>query len=154
MGSNSTWTAKQNKLFENALAIYDKDTPDRWQNLAKAVGGKTVEEVKCHYEKLVEDIKHIERGEVFNQVYIYVNSPATAHESNEYDNLIKFVFLSYDKIYSSRKCLPLKLVFGIPTRSYNMNQMSITVGVFVLKIGRFKADNDFKGKMDISFNNM
>ncbi|EOY14771.1 hypothetical protein QUC31_000198 [Theobroma cacao] len=64
MASGSTWTPKQNKLFENALAIYDKDTPDRWHNLARAVGGKTVEEVKMHYENLVEDIKQIESGQV------------------------------------------------------------------------------------------
>lgn len=64
MASNSGWTAKQNKRFENALAIFDKDTPDRWQNLARAVGGKTVEEVKRHYEKLVEDVKQIEEGHV------------------------------------------------------------------------------------------
>lgn len=64
MGSSSSWTAKQNKMFENALAIYDKDTPDRWQKLARAVGGKTVEEVKTHYDNLVEDIKHIEEGQV------------------------------------------------------------------------------------------
>ncbi|KAK6118850.1 hypothetical protein DH2020_047404 [Rehmannia glutinosa] len=60
-----TWTAKQNKLFEDALAMYDKDTPDRWQNLARAVGGgKTVDEVKLHYQKLVEDIDGIESGKV------------------------------------------------------------------------------------------
>lgn len=64
MGSNSTWTSKQNKQFEDALAVYDKDTPDRWQNLARAVSGKTVEEVKHHYLKLVQDIKHIESGKV------------------------------------------------------------------------------------------
>ncbi|OIT36427.1 PREDICTED: protein RADIALIS-like 3 [Nicotiana attenuata] len=64
MASNSTWTHQQNKLFENALAIYDRETPDRWRNLAKAVGGKSEEEVKRHYEKLVEDIKHIESGNV------------------------------------------------------------------------------------------
>ncbi|KAJ4701943.1 Protein RADIALIS-like [Melia azedarach] len=64
MASNSTWTARQNKLFENALAIYDKDTPDRWHNLARAVGGKTVEEVKRHYEMLVEDVSKIEAGEI------------------------------------------------------------------------------------------
>lgn len=62
--ASGSWTAKQNKLFENALAIYDKDTPDRWQNLARAVGGKTVEEVKRHYEILVEDVNKIESGEV------------------------------------------------------------------------------------------
>ncbi|XVE94709.1 hypothetical protein REPUB_Repub02eG0032100 [Reevesia pubescens] len=64
MASGSSWTPKQNKLFENALALYDKDTPDRWNNLARAVGGKTVEEVKMHYENLVEDIKQIESGHV------------------------------------------------------------------------------------------
>ncbi|KAK4351971.1 hypothetical protein RND71_027489 [Anisodus tanguticus] len=64
MATNSTWTHQQNKLFENALAIYDRDTPDRWRNLAKAVGGKTEEEVKNHYEKLVEDISRIESGNV------------------------------------------------------------------------------------------
>ncbi|KAG6672397.1 hypothetical protein I3842_16G055400 [Carya illinoinensis] len=64
MAAGQTWTAKQNKLFENALAIYDKDTPDRWQNLARAVGGKTVEEVKRHYQDLVEDLKQIETGHI------------------------------------------------------------------------------------------
>ncbi|KAF5468485.1 hypothetical protein F2P56_012631 [Juglans regia] len=63
--SGSTWTAKQNKLFENALAMYGKDTgPDRWHNLARAVGGKTVEEVKRHYEVLVEDVRQIETGQL------------------------------------------------------------------------------------------
>ncbi|KAF8409968.1 hypothetical protein HHK36_002488 [Tetracentron sinense] len=61
--SSSTWTTKQNKLFEKALAIYDKETPDRWHNVAKAVG-KTVEEVKRHYEILEEDVKHIESDQV------------------------------------------------------------------------------------------
>ncbi|EYU40174.1 hypothetical protein MIMGU_mgv1a019621mg, partial [Erythranthe guttata] len=54
----------QNKLFERALAVYDKETPDRWQNIARAVGGKSVEEVKRHYEILVEDLKHIESGNI------------------------------------------------------------------------------------------
>ncbi|URE46014.1 Chromatin modification-related protein [Musa troglodytarum] len=63
-GSGSSWTAQQNKLFERALAVYDKDTPDRWQNVARAVGGKTVDEVKRHYELLVEDLKFIESNRV------------------------------------------------------------------------------------------
>lgn len=62
--SSDSWTAKENKAFERALAVYDKDTPDRWHNVAKAVGGKTPEEVKRHYELLVEDVKHIESGRV------------------------------------------------------------------------------------------
>ncbi|KAK9074040.1 hypothetical protein SSX86_006637 [Deinandra increscens subsp. villosa] len=62
-GSGS-WTAKQNKDFEEALAVFDKDTPDRWHNIAKAVGGKTAEEVKRHYDLLVEDLKLIHDGHV------------------------------------------------------------------------------------------
>lgn len=55
---------KQNKKFEDALAIYDRDMPDRWHNVATAVGGKSVEEVKRHYEILVMDIMRIESGQV------------------------------------------------------------------------------------------
>ncbi|KAL3639172.1 Protein RADIALIS-like 5 [Castilleja foliolosa] len=63
MSSNSSnWTARENKLFEDALAVYDQDTPDRWHNVARAVGTKTAEEVKCHYQKLVDDIYNIELG--------------------------------------------------------------------------------------------
>ncbi|XP_060171367.1 protein RADIALIS-like 4 [Lycium barbarum] len=63
MASTSTWTWEQNKKFENALAIFDKETPGRWSNVAKACG-KTEEEVKLHYEKIVEDIKDIESGKI------------------------------------------------------------------------------------------
>eukprot|EP01018_Ginkgo_biloba_P008293 Gb_35973 [translate_table: standard] len=62
--AESTWTAKQNKLFEKALAIYDKDTPDRWHNVASMVGGKSPDEVKRHYEILLEDLNCIESGQV------------------------------------------------------------------------------------------
>ncbi|GJT66665.1 RADIALIS-like protein 3 [Tanacetum coccineum] len=62
--SSSSWTPKQNKLFEKALAVYDRDTPDRWQKVARAVGGKSAEEVKRHYEVLIEDLRHIESGNV------------------------------------------------------------------------------------------
>ncbi|XP_027362681.1 protein RADIALIS-like 3 [Abrus precatorius] len=58
------WTTEKNKLFENALAIYDKETPDRWYNVAMFVGGTTEVEVKRQYEMLLEDIKNIESGKV------------------------------------------------------------------------------------------
>ncbi|KAJ6989983.1 hypothetical protein NC653_018484 [Populus alba x Populus x berolinensis] len=66
MSSNSltSWTPKQNKVFEKALALYDKDTPDRWHNVATAVGGKSADEVKRHYEILIKDVREIESGRV------------------------------------------------------------------------------------------
>ncbi|KMZ57129.1 Protein RADIALIS-like 6 [Zostera marina] len=60
--TNSVWSMKQNKVFERALAVYDKDAPDRWKNIAREVGGKSEEEVKRHYELLVEDVRRIESG--------------------------------------------------------------------------------------------
>ncbi|KAK6946275.1 hypothetical protein RJ641_013819 [Dillenia turbinata] len=61
--ATSAWTMEQNKAFELALSVYDKDTSDRWQNVANAVGGgKTAEECKRLYDILVEDVKLIESG--------------------------------------------------------------------------------------------
>lgn len=57
----SSWTKEQNKLFEDALDRYDEGTPNRWQKIARAVGGgKTAEEVERHYEMLIKDLKSIE----------------------------------------------------------------------------------------------
>ncbi|KAK4377879.1 hypothetical protein RND71_004175 [Anisodus tanguticus] len=61
----SNWTTKQNKKFEEALVMYDKDTSaDKWYNIANYVGGKSVEEVRRHYDLLVKDITQIENGQV------------------------------------------------------------------------------------------
>lgn len=84
--SSTTWTVKQNKSFEKALAVYDKDTPDRWYNVAKAVGGKTVEEVKRHYEILVEDLKHIESGQI--PLPNYKTTTVTTNNNNTYHGII------------------------------------------------------------------
>ncbi|RYR05374.1 hypothetical protein Ahy_B06g085241 isoform B [Arachis hypogaea] len=64
MSSSGSWSAKDNKAFERALAVYDKDTPDRWYNVARAVGGKTPDEVKRHYALLLGDVGYIESGQV------------------------------------------------------------------------------------------
>lgn len=62
---SGSWTAEENKLFEKALARFDRDTPDRWHNVARAVGGgKSAEEVKRHYQILIEDLRRIESGDV------------------------------------------------------------------------------------------
>ncbi|KAK7372393.1 hypothetical protein VNO80_05771 [Phaseolus coccineus] len=75
---NSSWTRMQNKQFESALALYDQDTPDRWQNIARILGDKSAEEVKKHYEILLEDLRHIESGRVPIPSY-----KSTHHRNNE-----------------------------------------------------------------------
>ncbi|KAL6317959.1 hypothetical protein AAG906_031007 [Vitis piasezkii] len=94
MGSSSNnWTTKQNKLFENALVMYDKDTPDRWQKMARAVGGKTVEEVKRHYEMLVEDVKHIESGQVPLPNYRKAGASNKGYNFNDEEQRLKYLKL-------------------------------------------------------------
>ncbi|KAG6406432.1 hypothetical protein SASPL_134034 [Salvia splendens] len=63
MARGSSWTAKQNKQFEEALVMYEKDTTHRWHNIARACG-KTVDEVRRHYEALEKDINNIETDRV------------------------------------------------------------------------------------------
>ncbi|GMI65865.1 hypothetical protein like AT2G38090 [Hibiscus trionum] len=56
------WSPEENKCFENALALYDKDTPERWFKVAAMVPGKTVGDVIQQYRELVEDVSDIEAG--------------------------------------------------------------------------------------------
>ncbi|KHN20067.1 hypothetical protein glysoja_014645 [Glycine soja] len=57
------------------FAKYDKDTPERWHNVAKAVGGKSEDDVKRHCQILLEDLRHIESGHV--PIPIYKSTPTT-----------------------------------------------------------------------------
>ncbi|KAK4258640.1 hypothetical protein QN277_005070 [Acacia crassicarpa] len=57
------WTEKQNKVFEKALAKYEEDTPERWEEVAREVGGgKSAQEVQRHYQILLHDLSNIESG--------------------------------------------------------------------------------------------
>lgn len=63
--SSSTWTWEQNKAFEIAIAIYSDDSEDKWEKIRSQIpGNKTIEEVKHHYQILLEDLELIESGNV------------------------------------------------------------------------------------------
>ncbi|XP_019161534.1 PREDICTED: transcription factor DIVARICATA-like [Ipomoea nil] len=73
--SKSTkWTPAENKAFENALALYDKDTPDRWEKVAEMVPGKTVVDVIRQYKELEDDVSSIEAGLMDMPVPVYTSS--------------------------------------------------------------------------------
>ncbi|KAK1426831.1 hypothetical protein QVD17_15511 [Tagetes erecta] len=72
---STIWTPIENKLFENALARFDKDTPDRWLKVAEMVPGKTVADVIRQYKELEDDVSSIEAG--FYPKYGYNNNTTT-----------------------------------------------------------------------------
>ena len=62
------WSWEENKEFEMALAVIDEDNPERWKEIASMIGGKkSVEEVRKHYEALLEDIDIIESGRLVQE---------------------------------------------------------------------------------------
>lgn len=72
------WTPEENKLFENALAVYDKDTPDRWHKVAEMIPGKTVVDVIRQYKELEVDVCNIEAGLVPVPGYTTPTTTATS----------------------------------------------------------------------------
>lgn len=56
------WTPDENKLFEDALAKVDSNIPDRWEQVAAEIPGKTVDDIISHYQDLEHDVRYIEAG--------------------------------------------------------------------------------------------
>ena len=74
---SSKWTPAENKLFENALAVYDKESPDRWHKVAAMIPGKTVGDVMKQYRDLEVDVNNIEAGLIPIPGYTTSTSPFT-----------------------------------------------------------------------------
>ncbi|XP_047340102.1 protein RADIALIS-like 3 [Impatiens glandulifera] len=61
----SSWNKEENKVFEQALAKYSEDRGDsagRWVNIAAKIPGKSMVEIKRHYDILIDDVRRIEAG--------------------------------------------------------------------------------------------
>ncbi|XP_071714414.1 transcription factor DIVARICATA-like [Rutidosis leptorrhynchoides] len=86
---STIWTPIENKLFENALAKFDKDTPDRWQKVAEMVLGKTVTDVIRQYKELEDDVSSIEAGFYPKYGFNCSTSPFTLEwgNNNKFDDL-------------------------------------------------------------------
>lgn len=62
-----TWSREEEKAFENAIAMHcveEEVTDDQWMKMASMVPTKSLEEVKNHYQLLLEDVMAIESGHV------------------------------------------------------------------------------------------
>lgn len=78
----SEWTKEQDKAFENCLALYAGEPDDRWEKIAAALTGKTREEIRHHYDLLVEDLNAIESGCVPLPCYTDSAAEDTKNEDN------------------------------------------------------------------------
>ncbi|CAL9753392.1 unnamed protein product [Musa acuminata subsp. burmannicoides] len=61
-GSSSFWSWEENKKFEVAIVAYTENhhIPIPWDKIAADLPGRTVAEIKAHYDELLEDICRIE----------------------------------------------------------------------------------------------
>lgn len=64
LSSSTRWTRLEDKLFEQALVSFSDDSPDRWDKIAFQVPGKSVTDVREHYEDLLHDVLQIDSGQV------------------------------------------------------------------------------------------
>ncbi|KAJ7950173.1 Transcription factor DIVARICATA [Quillaja saponaria] len=96
------WTPEENKRFENALALYDKDTPDRWLQVAAMIPGKTVSDVIKQYKELEEDVSDIEAGLI--PIPGYTSSSFTLEWVNnqDFDGLNQFYSVNGKRGTSTR----------------------------------------------------
>ncbi|CAA7027034.1 unnamed protein product [Microthlaspi erraticum] len=62
VSDGSAWSREDDIAFERALAIHTDESEERWEKIAAEVPGKSVEQIKEHYELLVEDVSRIESG--------------------------------------------------------------------------------------------
>ncbi|GMP40615.1 hypothetical protein CsSME_00010990 [Camellia sinensis var. sinensis] len=57
------WSGKEDREFENAIAKYLKSgSEEEWKKIASEVSNKSIEQVKLHYQILLEDLKDIDDG--------------------------------------------------------------------------------------------
>ncbi|CAH2044212.1 unnamed protein product [Thlaspi arvense] len=64
ISGGSSWSKDDDIVFERALAIYNDGIDNSWEKIAAVVPGKTVDQIREHYEILLHDVMMIESGRV------------------------------------------------------------------------------------------
>lgn len=83
VSSTSVWSREQDKQFEKALATHPENSSDRWEKISVDIPGKSPEEVKNHYELLIDDVSRIESGCIPLPCYSSSSDGSTSHASDE-----------------------------------------------------------------------
>ncbi|KAI4374496.1 hypothetical protein MLD38_012483 [Melastoma candidum] len=81
----SGWSRDEDKAFEDAIAAHwvgEEGSEENWDKVASSVPTKTLEDVKVHYQLLVDDVLAIDGGHVEVPDYPYedpASSPRKSH---------------------------------------------------------------------------
>jgi hypothetical protein len=82
--SGAIWRYEEEKAFENAIAMHwieKEDSKEQWEKIASSVPNKSMEQMKQHYQVLVDDVSAIEEGHV--SLPNYANELDTINSSNK-----------------------------------------------------------------------
>ncbi|KAK4749004.1 hypothetical protein SAY87_026453 [Trapa incisa] len=84
MSTASEWSREEEKAFENAIATHwVEDSTEHWDKIASLVPSKSMEELKQHYEILVEDIRAIEEGKIQIPNYTAEETTLDSRDNNQ-----------------------------------------------------------------------
>ncbi|KAK4493261.1 hypothetical protein RD792_017861, partial [Penstemon davidsonii] len=67
VGVGAEWSREEEKAFESAIAMHwveDSIEEEKWNRICCMVPSKSIEELKHHYQLLVEDVAAIESGDI------------------------------------------------------------------------------------------
>lgn len=67
MAGSVSWSREEDKAFENAIATHwmeNEESEEQWDKIASMVPTKSLEELKLHYQLLVEDVSAIDAGQI------------------------------------------------------------------------------------------
>lgn len=84
MSSVIVWSKEEDKAFENAIAMHwvDEDSNEHWEKIASMVPSKSMDELKQHYQMLLDDVRAIEAGHI--PLPSYVGQEATSSNKDNY----------------------------------------------------------------------
>ncbi|XP_072996037.1 transcription factor DIVARICATA-like [Typha latifolia] len=91
------WTQEENKVFEDALARFDGDAPDKWEKVAALIPGKTVGDVITHYQDLENDINNIDAGFISYSQYENLDFTFDIQGSHSFEGLKQSSYCVYGK---------------------------------------------------------
>lgn len=103
---SSYWTREEDKIFENALAIHDKNTTDRWEKVAQMIPWRSVIDVMNKYKELEDDVSYIEAGLVPTPGYLTSSFTLDLGNDREFDALRKKSAIARSIDHDKKKGVP------------------------------------------------